>query len=671
MGGGIIMKNKRIISGMIGVLSFFVMYTSCENAIKDFELQKDEDFAYIKVCYENSRTIQPVIDIETFRYTLYGVREGDSDESITIVEDWLYNWLVNETFAIGIGDWTFTLIAKDTYMNNVFSVFSGVVKQKCEAGKTSNLEFVLTLNLEETTVLDGSMEISFDIPSRWIIKGIKAGLYDINTNNTVYGFSAESLMINKRDSDMYYAYYEKTSVPIGQYWFKADYYADPECTIYLTSYESIIEIVSGKTSEASIMVPAFGFPIDSYSYSITYEVNGGEFVDGYSPPDSYSCYNNLMKLPNRKNIIKDDYIFVGWYLESDFSGNEVESLATFSRKDITLYAKWKRGFVITPENVSFIDLSTEFGELLIVAEGNFQNKFSTLCSVIDNYTDEIILDMSEVTGIRKIPNEAFKSSSITNVNLPRTILGIGNSAFEECKDLIEIVIPEGCTSIGNKAFYNGENIDSVAVSIPYTITDIGTDAFKNTNVKYINYTGTIEQWCKRSWNSSTISSAYYLYIDEKELEGVEFGGNNGSISCGTDIVNFIGCDVTSINNYAFAGCISLKFVSICENVTKINSEAFKGCYNLNCAHISSETVGTSAFSECLNLNTIEIFESVKSIGVNAFYHCTYLTAAHFRDSDNWYSKQYPTSTEETQVNLSNDAEAANLLKGGRYFYKKE
>ncbi len=651
------MKNMKIITIYTKIVIIFfaivIMFSACEH---NLEIKNSEELAYIKINCQNARTVFNRLGYwdRNAECVLSGIKDGSSEE-VTIFRKIDYSSIDKGTFALGAGTWTFTLtvIVSD-------KTFTGTLKKTLTAGVTTSLEFELKAASEWAT----SIDINFLVDEWYAIKGMTAGLYDIATANPINGCEAESLSIIQKGSAKYFNYY-KTEIPAGYYLFKANYYADSKCTIYVNTYESVVRVVPGNVSDAEInQLYHFGS-----SFSISYDLKGGEFVNNFVPPDSFSSYN-VVKLPGRNDLRKDGYVFDGWYASYGSSESKIESVDN-QEHNIEVYAKWLPGMIISPEDINSIDLSTEYGELTIVAVGNFQNKFNTLCNIIKSYQYEIILDMSEVTGIRKIPNEAFKSSSITNVNLPRTILGIGDSAFEECKDLIEIVIPEGCTSIGNKAFYNGENIDSVAVSIPYTITDIGTDAFKNTNVKYINYTGTIEQWCKRSWNSSTISSAYYLYIDEKELEGVEFGGNNGSISCGTDIVNFIGCDVTSINNYAFAGCISLKFVSICENVTKINSEAFKGCYNLNCAHISSETIETSAFSECLNLNTIEIFESVKSIGVNAFYHCTYLTAAHFRDSDNWYSKQYPTSTEETQVNLSNDAEAANLLKGGRYFYKKE
>ena len=118
----------------------------------------------------------------------------------------------------------------------------------------------------------------------------------------------------------------------------------------------------------------------------------------------------------------------------------------------------------------------------------------------------------------------------------------------------EVIIPDGVTSIGDKAFYYCLSLTSVV--IPNSVTSIGKDAF------------------------------------------------NGCESL-TSVV--IGDSVTSIGVWAFLGCNSLTSVVIPNSVTSIGDWAFSGCENLASVVIpnSVTSIGLGAFSDCENL-TIKV-----------------------------------------------------------------
>ena len=78
--------------------------------------------------------------------------------------------------------------------------------------------------------------------------------------------------------------------------------------------------------------------------------------------------------------------------------------------------------------------------------------------------------------------------------------------------------------------------------------------------------------------------------------------------------------VTSIGDWAFAGCGELTGVSIPDSVTTIGSYAFRYCTSLTSVEIGSSvtSIGDSAFYECRKLINVTIPSSVTDIGGTAF-----------------------------------------------------
>ena len=81
--------------------------------------------------------------------------------------------------------------------------------------------------------------------------------------------------------------------------------------------------------------------------------------------------------------------------------------------------------------------------------------------------------------------------------------------------------------------------------------------------------------------------------------------------------------VTSIEDFAFFECRTLKSVTIPNSVKSIGASAFSGCSKLENITIPNgvKSIGNGAFKECSNLRSVTIPNSVKSIGSFAFYNC--------------------------------------------------
>ena len=130
------------------------------------------------------------------------------------------------------------------------------------------------------------------------------------------------------------------------------------------------------------------------------------------------------------------------------------------------------------------------------------------------------------------------------------------------------------------------------------------------------YTTDFQSGTEQTRNLTTIDSS----------SGFSYTGQPSSI--------YIGSNVTSIGNDAFAVSSSLTSITIPNSVTSIGSFAFQYCSSLTSATIGNSvtSIGTQAFYLCSSLTSATIGNSVTSIGSQAFYYCTSLTSINIPDS---------------------------------------
>ena len=123
---------------------------------------------------------------------------------------------------------------------------------------------------------------------------------------------------------------------------------------------------------------------------------------------------------------------------------------------------------------------------------------------------------------------------------------------------------------------------------------------------------------------------YDVYDDHAEV-----------VSCDKNVTGEIvisdkinGVPVTSIGDSAFSECISLKTITIPDNVKTIKGWTFYGCSNLESITIpdSVTSIGKCAFFICEKLKSITIPNSVTSIGDSAFYNCQSLQSITIPDT---------------------------------------
>ena len=170
-----------------------------------------------------------------------------------------------------------------------------------------------------------------------------------------------------------------------------------------------------------------------------------------------------------------------------------------------------------------------------------------------------------------------ESSSISQVVLENGVTSVGNRAFSSHYSLKTVSIPDSVTKIGQEAFSYCSEL--TAIHIPENVTQIGAHAF---------------DYCRKA---ATIN---------------------------------LPSGITRIEDYTFQNCAALQSITIPEGVTYIGNSAFRSCSSLTEIVIPEGvlTLGDYVFQSCSGLTSLTISKGVTSIGNFAFQHCKTLTAVH-------------------------------------------
>ncbi len=220
------------------------------------------------------------------------------------------------------------------------------------------------------------------------------------------------------------------------------------------------------------------------------------------------------------------------------------------------------------------------------------------------------------------------SFNLTSVSIPSSVSEICSFAFEGCTSLTSLSIPISVTSIGGNILegcsqlYYPVYTDKIFVKLPesysghYNVPDgietIVGGAFNYcrdiTSVTVPNSvtdaTGVLFQGCS-SIEGPIYNDKSFFYLPQNWQGEYE-----------------IPSGIETINSYAFWGCTGLTSVAIPEGVTTIGMNAFHGCYNLQSIQLPSSirSICESAFYRC-PFETVIIPEGITTLSSYAFHGC--------------------------------------------------
>lgn len=275
----------------------------------------------------------------------------------------------------------------------------------------------------------------------------------------------------------------------------------------------------------------------------------------------------------------------------------------------------------------------------------FDKSTGTVTDCDDSVTAAVIPEKIEGVEVTSIGKSAFElCRKLESVTLPDTVDNIGECAFNACMALKSVNIPEHVKKLFTYTFKECSAL--TYIQIPAEVEELTYSAFIDcssltvidvdpNNSHFSSVDGVLfdesMEWlykypagktgAKYTIPSETRHTVSYAFADNQNLEEVVF----------PDGFEILGAS-------SFHGCTSLKTVDLPEGIIRINDSAFSECPSLESISIpeSVTQIGNFLFKNCSSLRNISLGKNVNSIARDAFLGCTSLEAVNVSGDNSKY-----------------------------------
>lgn len=415
-------------------------------------------------------------------------------------------------------------------------------------------------------------------------------------------------------------------------------------TIYPMAFEDCDGL---KTVHMPDSITGIGFSAFSGCSELTY-INLSKNLRVIDTKAFASCKLQSISIPEGVTVIPE-YAFTGCKnLESVYLPPSIKTIKTCAFENCAILS------ITIPQSTTSIDISA--------LEGCSYLEFIDVNPYNDTYSSENgVLFNKDQTELLLCP------MTLKNVyTIPDSVTSLHNFAFKNCKQLTEIIFPDGLKDIGDNTFYGcsglvrmelNKNLTEFKLSMIAGCKNICEFEVDSENETYCSVDGILynkkEQStiiCPASYRGAVVLPSWVKTVGEG------FFSNHPLITK----ITFPDSVTTIYSN--FQNCYSLESVQFGKGLVKLNSKAFTQCYSLTRIDVDEEnekycsvdgilfskdmktllrfpsnsadtytipatveTIGDYSFNDCYNLRTLNFTDGVKIIEGSACSGYTNLT----------------------------------------------
>lgn len=205
-------------------------------------------------------------------------------------------------------------------------------------------------------------------------------------------------------------------------------------------------------------------------------------LDGKQPTGNYALVSQIplsvSQLENDSGYLTEHQSLSDYYTKNETSSN-AEISTTLNLKQDTLTSEQLSNIArvpyIDPANtiVTFDDDSVGVYNVVGELTQNIKQEWERLAGAY-------VKDIKIGTNVNALGNSLFYrayNNILTKVTIPNSVTSIGSGAFSGCTSLTKVTIPNSVTNIANSAFFGCSNLTSV--TIPNGVTSIEGFAFRS------------------------------------------------------------------------------------------------------------------------------------------------------------------------------------------------
>ncbi|MCR4959520.1 MAG: DUF5675 family protein [Prevotella sp.] len=233
-------------------------------------------------------------------------------------------------------------------------------------------------------------------------------------------------------------------------------------------------------------------------------------------------------------------------------------------------------------------------------------------------------------------------------------------AFNNCKELMEVVIPDSVLTIGFSAF-NGCGIRNIV--IPPNVQCIEAGAFSCCdNLKSIIVDEDNKNYDSREGCNAIIETERDVLIQGCSTtvipQSVREIGDFAFYLCEMPSTLVLPDSIVKIGQYSFAGCKTIQELVLPKSLIEIGDKAFSSCEKMEGLNIPSSVcvIGEFAFSLCHKIESIYIPASVARIGKGVFADCPNISSISVDEGNRFYGS-------DLDCNAIIDSEHRVLIQG--------